>query len=100
MLTDANIRKIKLPPVTQKAPRKESFGHGLRLFVYANGKKIWFIEYRHESKQISWRIGTYPLMSLAAAFKVRDEAKQLREQGIDPKAHHEERAASFAAIDT
>ena len=100
MLTDANIRKIKLPPVTQKAPHKECFGHGLRLCVYANGKKKWFIEYRHKGKQKSWLIGTYPLMSLAAAFKVRDEAKQLREQGIDPKAYQEEQAAKITAIDT
>lgn len=100
MLTDANIRKLKLPALSQKAADKYSFGHGLRLFVYANGKKIWFIEYRHEGKQQSWRIGTYPLMPLAAAFKARDEAKQLREQGVDPKAHHEEQATKKQSIDT
>ncbi len=100
MLTDANIRKLKPPPTTQKAPDKYSFGNGLRLFVYANGKKIWFIDYKHGANRVSWRIGTYPLITLAAAFKARDDAKQLREQGIDPKAHHEERAAMVASIDT
>jgi integrase len=100
MLTDANIKKLKRPSATQKAADKHSFGHGLRLFHYANDKKIWFIEYRHDNKQKSWKIGTYPLMTLAAALKARDDAKLLREQGIDPKAYHEDKAASEAAIDT
>ncbi len=51
MLTDAQIKKLKLPPSTQKAPDKYPFGNGLRLFVYANGKKIWFIDYRHDDKR-------------------------------------------------
>lgn len=100
MLTDAQIKKLKPPPKTQTAPNKYPFGHGLRLFHYANGKKKWFIDYQHGGKPISWGIGAYPIITLAAAFAIRDESKQLREQGIDPKAHQAERAAGVAEIDT
>lgn len=100
MLTDNQIKKIKPPPPDQKAPDKYPFGHGLRLFVYANGKKKWFIDYQFDGKPKSWGIGAYPLMTLATAFKARDDAKLLREQGIDPKAHHEEKVAKDVPTDT
>jgi integrase len=89
MLTDAQIKKLKPPPPSQKAPNKYPFANGLRLFHYANDKKIWFIDYRHEEKRVSWRIGTYPDMTQADAFKARENAKKKRDMGIDPKAHHE-----------
>jgi integrase len=89
MLTDMAIKKLKSPPATQKTPDKYPFGNGLRLFAYANNKRKWFIDYQFEGKPISWPIGSYPLMSLAAALTMRDEAKGLREQGVNPKAYYE-----------
>ena len=89
MLTDINIRKLKLPPKSQKPADKHSFENGLYLYVYANGIKRWFINYRFGGKQISLPVGYYPAVTLAMALQARDDAKQLRKQGIDPKAHHE-----------
>jgi hypothetical protein len=62
---DANRRTDQK---TKAAPNKYPFGNGLRLFHYAKNKKKWFIDYQHAGKSISWGIGTYPLMTLAAAF--------------------------------
>lgn len=39
MLTDVKIRKIALPPATQKTPDKYSDGGGLQLHVFSSGGK-------------------------------------------------------------
>lgn len=99
MLTDAQIKKLKSPPKTKKTPDKLSFGHGLSLFVYSSGVKKWYINYKHEGRDVSWGIGEYPHISLADANRLRDEAKHLRQQGIDPRAHYQDKKAAAIAIE-
>ena len=84
MLTDSQIKKVKLPPEDQKAPDKYSDGQGLQLHVFANGGKYWRMAYRFEKKQKTFSIGIYPEVTLAEARVKREEVKKLIRQGIDP----------------
>lgn len=67
MLTDSQIKKIKIPPADQKAPDKYSDSGGLQLHVLANGGKYWRMAYRFNGKQKTFSIGIYPDVSLAEA---------------------------------
>lgn len=57
MLTDSQIKKIKIPPADQKAPDKYSDGGGLQLHVLANGGKYWRMAYRFDGKRKAYSIG-------------------------------------------
>jgi hypothetical protein len=65
-------------------PRKYSDGGGLYLFVPTNGSKLWRQAYSFGGKQRVSSHGAYPAVSLAAARKARDAAKELLAQGVDP----------------
>ncbi|RUM95533.1 DUF4102 domain-containing protein [Pseudaminobacter arsenicus] len=79
-LTDTFIRTVK----ADAKPRKYSDGGGLYLFVPTNGSKLWRQAYAFGGKQRVLAHGQYPAVSLAAARKARDAAKELLAQGIDP----------------
>ncbi len=93
-LHDTFIRSIK--PETK--PRKYSDGGGLYLFVPTSGSKLWRQAYTFAGKQKTLSFGSYPTVTLAAARKARDEAKELLAQGIDPG--REKRVAKVRAIET
>jgi integrase len=90
MLTDAYLRKVKLPPADQKTPNKHSDEKGLQLHVFANGGKYWRMAYRFEGKQKTFSIGIYPEVSLAQARVKRDDARKLLADGVDPTAAKKE----------
>lgn len=50
MLTDAKIKKLPIPPATQKSPDKYSDIQGLQLHVFSTGRKSWYMAYRFEGK--------------------------------------------------
>lgn len=79
MLTDTAIRNAK--------PRdkfyKVSDSGGLYLLVKATGK-YWRMDYRFVGKRKTLAIGVYPTVSLVAARKKRDEARELLGKHIDP----------------
>lgn len=99
MLTDSQIKKIKIPPADQKAPDKYSDSGGLQLHVLANGGKYWRMAYRFNGKQKTFSIGIYPDVSLAEARVQRDDAKKLIKQGIDPsQAKRESKIVESGAL--
>lgn len=80
MLTDAAFRNAK--------PRAKSYkladGESLFLFVSPTGARIWRWKYRLAGREKLLTIGRYPAVSLQAARRARDQARELLEQGTDP----------------
>ncbi|WP_104657000.1 tyrosine-type recombinase/integrase [Ralstonia insidiosa] len=91
-LTDAAIRNAK--PTAQ--PYKLSDGGGMYLHVHPNGSRYWRMAYRIGGKQKVFAIGVYPAVTLAEARQIRDDAKKLVKQGVDPVAERK-RAVKLAA---
>jgi len=79
MLTDVAIRQAR----AKDKPYKISDSGGLYLLVKSAGK-YWRMNYRFAGKQKTFAIGVYPLVSLVAARKKRDEARELLAKDIDP----------------
>jgi integrase len=81
-LTETFIKKLKPEP---KA-KKYADGQGLFLFVTPMGVKSWRFRYRDiAGREQEIVFGTYPAKSLQDARKERFEARQLLENGKDPK---------------
>jgi len=70
----------------RQRPFKLSDGGGLHLLVQPGGSKLWRLKYRFDGKEKLLSFGKYPGVSLAAARKKRQAAKELLAQGIDPGA--------------
>lgn len=85
MLTDAKIRKL----VTHTKVYKESDENGLYVEVRPTGKRFFRYRYRHPitRKEQVLTLGEYPALGLADARALRDEARTLIVQGIDPNEH-------------
>src|SRR5687768_4683698 len=95
-LSDIAIRRAK--------PTDKSFkiadGGGMYLLVHPNGSKYWRLKYRFAGKEKTLALGIYPDVPLASrvvkdeetgktlkikgARELRDEARELLAQGIDP----------------
>ncbi len=98
-LTDTAIRLAK--------PAKKNYslsdGEGLSLFVGANGAKLWHFRFSWlGGTQPRISFGAYPDISLKQARQLRDEARALVAQGVDPRQHRQQRrrAASLAVEHT
>jgi len=88
-LSDTFIRQAKYSGA--KAGDKHSDGGGMYLLVNAAGK-YWRMNYRFLGKQKTLALGVYPAVTLAAARKGRDQARQLLAAGTDPSAAKQEDA--------
>jgi len=76
-LTDVQIRRAK-------PPAKLYDGGGLELHIKPTGK-YWLFRYKSPSgKRREMGLGRYPEVSLAEARKLRDEARKLLHEGLDP----------------
>ncbi|VVE12437.1 integrase [Pandoraea morbifera] len=81
-------------------------GGGLFLLVTPANQKYWRLKYRHGGKEKLLALGVYPEVSLAAARKKKEEARDSLAQGADPSAHRKEvkrlallnAATSFEAV--
>jgi hypothetical protein len=116
-LTDTAIKNAK--PGT--AQRKLTDEKGLYLLIHPNGSKYWRFKYRIGGREKLLALGVYPDIPLASKIKkdetgallkikgareLRDEARELIAQGIDPgenrkaqKAARQDQAAnSFEVI--
>ena len=82
MLTDLECRNAICPPERKQARFSDSAG--LYLQVSPNGSKRWFLKYRINNKEKQLALGSYPTVSLTAARRARDAAKQQKATGIDP----------------
>lgn len=92
-LTDKTIRAAK---PSDKA-LKLTDGAGLYLEVTPSGSKLWRYRFRLEGKESVFAIGAYPQISLADARKLRDDARDLVKQGINPAQARQQ--AKQATID-
>ena len=79
-LSDVEIRTAK---PTGK-PFKLADGRGLHLVVTPAGGKLWRLKYRAVGKEKLLSLGTYPAMTLAAARKMADKARDDLLAGLDP----------------
>ena len=83
MLNDIKIKNAK--PDIEK-DYKLADERSLFLFVRKNGSKLWRFYYRYEGKQKTLSMGQYPDVALAQARVMRDKARKLLTEGIDPSA--------------
>lgn len=98
-LTDTFIRQVKHSGAG--AGDKHTDGEGMHLLVTAAGK-YWRLSYRFAGRQKTLALGVYPAISLAAARKLRADARALLTDGIDPgaaKKAAQQRTAVAAAND-
>ncbi len=79
MLTDTAVRNAQ----SKDKPYKLTDSGGLYLLVKSVGK-YWRMNYRLAGKQKTLAIGVYPTITLSAARKKRDEARDLLAKDIDP----------------
>lgn len=64
--------------------KKVSDERGLYLLVTPTGSKLWQFKYRIHGKEKKLSFGAYPDVSLSQARELRDGARKLVAQGIDP----------------
>lgn len=81
MLTDTKIRASK----PAEKPYKLSDAHQLYLLVTPAGGKLWRMNYAFGGKQRALSFGAYPLVGLAEARQMRDDARLYLAKGCDPK---------------
>jgi integrase len=79
-LTDTAIRQLK----SKEKNYKVSDGEGLNLLVRKSGTKSWQWKYRFIGKEKSLSIGSYPVVGLKEARRLKTEAQHLLSQNIDP----------------
>ena len=85
--------RIKSAPPAEK-PYRIADGGGLYIEVSPAGGKLWRLKFRIDGKEKRLSLGTYPTVSLKAARAMREDARQLLAQGIDPAAHKQAQKAS------
>lgn len=102
MLTDTQIRNTK----PEAKPIKITDGGGLYLEITPSGGKHWRYRFRLDGKESLFGIGEYPDVKAAEARRLRDDARLLVKQGINPAkqrkldkiARQYERATTFEAV--
>lgn len=97
-LSDTACRSAK----GQDRDYKLADGGGLYLLVKPSGARLWNQAYRFAGKQKKLSHGAYPLVSLADARQLRDDAKKLLASGVDPAANKKANklAAAISAENT
>jgi hypothetical protein len=90
-LSDVAVRSAK--PLQK--PYKLSDGNGLYLLVTPSGGRLWRVKYRVQGIEKKLSLGQYPAVSLAAARKARDAAREAMSTGQDPSI--EKRRQKIAA---
>jgi integrase len=101
-LTDTAVRRAKPAGKTRRLFDER----GLYVEVSTSGGKWWRFKYRYDGREKRLSLGVYPDVSLAAARKRRDDAREQLANDIDPgaarvaqKAAKAERAAnSFEVV--
>lgn len=87
-LTDTQIKSFK--PLDKD--KKYFDGGGLFLLVKTSGVKTWRMKYKKpiNNKESLLSFGNYPETTLQQARKMRDNARELIKQGIDPQEYKKE----------
>lgn len=92
-LSDLSIRAAK--PANK--PFKLADEKGLFLLVTTNGSMLFRMKYRFSGKEKLLSFGVYPDVSLKQARDLRDEARRLLAQDLDPSSTHGVRRRAKAA---
>ncbi len=87
-LTDTRIRQTKPGTKAVKLPD----GGGLYLEVTPSGGRLWRYRFRLDGKESTYALGDYPRVGLAEARNLRDEARALVKQGINPALDRKQKA--------
>ena len=64
--------------------KKLTDGNGMYLLVHKNGSKYWRMDYRFEGKRKTLALGVWPETTLTKAREMRDQARTLMQDKIDP----------------
>ncbi|AXI03263.1 tyrosine-type recombinase/integrase [Aquirhabdus parva] len=91
-LTDPQIKKAKYDSTGSNKLRD---GGGLFLLLDKNGSKYWHMDYTRPvtKKRNTLAFGIYPYTTLAKARELRDSARKLIAQGLDPSDQKKQDAA-------
>jgi integrase len=94
-LTDTYVRQVK----HSGKPAGDKYADSQALYLHVKeAGKYWRMNYRLNGKQKTLALGVYPDVTLAEARQLRDEARKLVKDGIDPvQAKRQERAAKILA---
>jgi hypothetical protein len=94
-LTDVACRNATCP--AGKPRERYSDGLGMYLEVSPTGRKYWRLKYRFGPKEKRLALGIYPEVTLAAARRARDKARELLSEGraLSPRAR---KPSSFAKL--
>lgn len=82
-LTDPKIKALKYSP---KGKKSHSDGGGLNIVLKPSGVKVWQYITTMQRKPIKFTIGKYPEISIKRAREIHQQARELVEQGIHPRA--------------
>jgi len=94
-LSDMAVRQAKATGKAYTLPDLD----GLSLAVTAGGGRTWHFRYYWANKQKRMSLGTYPEVSLREARALRDEARKLLAQGINPRVHRKQKRATVRLAD-
>ena len=72
-------------------------GAGLLLLIAPSGGKWWRFKYRFQGREKTISLGTFPNILLTEARVLRDNARQILSQGIDPSAVRKTEKAEWKA---
>ena len=86
-LNDAKIRTLK----PREKPYKVADFDGLYVTVTPSGSRLWHLKYRIGGKEKRLSFGAYPVVSLADARRLKDEARASLARGDDPGVEKQER---------
>ena len=81
-LSATGVSKAK----ASEKPQKLTDGGGMYLLIQPTGAKLWRMDYRFENKRKTLALGIYPDVSLALARELREDARKLLVNGVDPSA--------------
>ncbi len=94
-LTDARCRSAQPGPRLQKL----TDGGGLQLWLQPTGARLWRFG-RFDGKQKLLALGVYPTVPLARARHLREDARRLLADGLDPSLDKKRRAQAQADAPT
>jgi hypothetical protein len=99
-LTDVQVRNARYN--SDGAGNRLADGGRMYLQLDKSGAKYWRMNFRFAGKDKTLALGVYPDVSLAAARKKRDEAREKLAAGLDPSnvKRLEKRAARLAAANS
>src|SRR5262245_3078183 len=98
-LNDAIVKAL-LPPATGQVTHWDTGLPGFGVRVAPGGAKTWIIQYRHAGRVRRFKLGRYPILSLADARDAARDKLASVTKGEDPAGERraERDAATFGVV--